>query len=115
MDLTPYLLAWRTTPLRDREVVDALVHPAHAGPSPELARALAEWPGIYYWADEPDGRHLVLTRAALFHHAATTAREYGLPAVINVREATSRIPDRTWITLDGTTGEIRLEAESGQV
>ena len=64
MDLTPYLLAWRTTPLRDREVVDALVHPAHAGPSPELARVLAEWPGIYYWADEPDGRHLVLTRAA---------------------------------------------------
>ncbi len=63
MDLTPYLVAWRTTPLRDREVVDALVHPAHAAPSPELATALAEWPGIHYWADEPDGRHLVLTRA----------------------------------------------------
>jgi pyruvate,water dikinase len=56
---------------------------------------------------------LVLTRAALFHHAATTAREYGLPAVINVRDATSRIPDGTWITLDGTTGEIRMEAEPG--
>jgi pyruvate,water dikinase len=56
---------------------------------------------------------LVLTRAALFHHAATTAREYGLPAVINVREATSRIADGTWITLDGTTGEIRMEAEPG--
>jgi phosphohistidine swiveling domain-containing protein len=57
---------------------------------------------------------IVLTRAALFHHAATTAREYGLPAVINVRDATSRIPDGTWITLDGTTGEIRLEAEAGE-
>ncbi len=62
MDLTPYLLAWRTTPLRDREVVDALVDPTHAEPSPALARALAHWPGNYYWSDEPDGRHLVLTR-----------------------------------------------------
>src|SRR5206468_7106658 len=22
----------------------------------------AEWPGSYYWSDEPDGRHLILTR-----------------------------------------------------
>jgi rifampicin phosphotransferase len=57
---------------------------------------------------------LVLTRASFAQHAATTAREYGLPAVINVREATSRIPDGAWITLDGTTGEIRMEAEAGE-
>jgi Zn-dependent protease len=56
------LLAWRTTTLHDREVVDALVHPAHAAPSPELVQALAAWPGHYYWSDEPDGRHLILTR-----------------------------------------------------
>jgi len=60
--LTPCLLAWRTTPLHDREVIDALVDPAHAGPSPELASALRQWPGTYYWSDEADGRHLVLTR-----------------------------------------------------
>jgi Zn-dependent protease len=60
--LLPYLLAWRTTALRDREVVDALVHPAHAAPSPELARALAGWPGRYYWSEEAGGRWLVLTR-----------------------------------------------------
>src|SRR3989454_367737 len=48
--------------LRDREVVDALVHPDHSQPSPALARALARWPGSYYWSDEPDGRHLVLSR-----------------------------------------------------
>jgi pyruvate,water dikinase len=52
---------------------------------------------------------LVLTRASLFHHAATTAREYGLPAVVNIKDATLRIPDRAWITLDGSTGEIVLE------
>lgn len=63
MSLTPYLVAWRTTPLHDREVVDALVDPAHAGPSAELAEALRRWAGTYYWSDEADGRHLVLTRS----------------------------------------------------
>ncbi len=62
MHLSEFLVAWRTTPLRDREVIDALVHPAHAGPSAALAATLARWPGTYYWSDEPDGRHLVLTR-----------------------------------------------------
>ena len=62
VDLSAFLVAWRTTSLPDREVVDALVHPAHAGPSPALAAVLAHWPGSYYWSDEPDGRHLVLTR-----------------------------------------------------
>ncbi len=62
-DLTPYVVAWRTTPLRDREVVDALIHPAHAGPSPALDQALQGWEGSYYWSDEPGGRWLVLTRS----------------------------------------------------
>src|SRR5260370_6111942 len=62
MDLTPFLLAWRTVTRRDRQVVDALVHPSHAGPSPALTKALAQWAGTYYWSDEPDGRHLILTR-----------------------------------------------------
>ena len=62
MDLTPFLVAWRHSALHDREVVDALVHPAHAAPSAELAAALQLWPGTYYWSDEPDGRHLILTR-----------------------------------------------------
>jgi len=42
MDLSGFLLAWRTTALPDREVIDALVHPAHAGPSPALAAALRD-------------------------------------------------------------------------
>jgi Zn-dependent protease len=62
VDLTPFLDRAQTTLLPDREVIDALVHPAHSGPSPELARALAAWRGPYYWSAEPDGRHLILTR-----------------------------------------------------
>jgi Zn-dependent protease len=60
--LETYLIVWRTIALRDREVIDALVDPSHAGPSPQLAAALAQWPGRYYWSDERDGRHLILTR-----------------------------------------------------
>lgn len=60
--LEPYLIVWRTIALRDREVIDALVDPSHAGPSPQLRAALASWPGRYDWSDENDGRHLILTR-----------------------------------------------------
>lgn len=62
MSLARFLVAWRTIPLHDREVVDALVDRAHAAPSAELLRALGSWPGSFYWSDESDGRHLVLTR-----------------------------------------------------
>ena len=49
--LTPAFEAWRITRLGSREVVDAIVHPDHRGPSASLARALADWPGTYYWTD----------------------------------------------------------------
>jgi len=59
-------LAWRTIPLRDREVIDALVDPAQtAAPTAEFAAELKAWPGSHYWSDESDGRHLVLTRPVL--------------------------------------------------
>ncbi len=63
MDLTGFSGIPQVALLPDREVVDALIHPAHAGPppSPELTRALHGWDGSYYWSDEPDGRHLILT------------------------------------------------------
>ena len=65
--LAPFVIAWRTATLRDREVIDVLVHPAHAGPSPQLVEALAAWRGRYYWSDEPGGRWLVLTRQTTVH------------------------------------------------
>jgi membrane-associated protease RseP (regulator of RpoE activity) len=57
----PVFSAWRTQQLGSREVVDALVAEPHRGPSPELGRLLADWPGAHYWSDRPAGR-LVLIR-----------------------------------------------------
>ncbi|RIK42246.1 MAG: hypothetical protein DCC55_09375 [Chloroflexi bacterium] len=51
---------------------------------------------------------LVLEEGSLTQHAATTAREYGVPAVVGVHDATRRIPDGTWITVDGITGMVEL-------
>lgn len=61
MNLMSFVERAETTSLPDREVVDALVHPAHAAPSPQLREALETWRGPYYWSDESDGRHLILT------------------------------------------------------
>ena len=52
---------------------------------------------------------LVLEGGSVGQHAAATAREYGVPAVINVKDARWRIPDGAWLTVDGTTGVVELD------
>jgi phosphohistidine swiveling domain-containing protein len=52
---------------------------------------------------------LVLDGGALGQHAAATAREYGVPAVIGTQNATQRILEGAWVTVDGTTGTVELE------
>ena len=60
--LIPFFQYWRSTLTRDREIVDAVVAPAHRGPSAELRSALHDWPGVHYWvAGDGDGR-LMLVR-----------------------------------------------------
>ncbi len=46
-----------------REIIDALVHPDHRGPSPDLKRALEQWPGPHYWSPGDGPGRLVLIRA----------------------------------------------------
>jgi phosphohistidine swiveling domain-containing protein len=53
---------------------------------------------------------LVLEQGAVTQHAATTAREYGVPAVVAVAGATQRIQDGAWVRVDGVTGVVVLEA-----
>jgi pyruvate,water dikinase len=51
---------------------------------------------------------LVLDQGVLLQHAAATAREYGIPAVINVGNATRRIRDGDWVTVDGAAGTVEI-------
>lgn len=44
----------------------------------------------------------------LLSHTSIVAREYGLPAVVNVKNATKIIKDGQTVFLDGDTGEITL-------
>jgi hypothetical protein len=60
--LDRFFLFWRTTIVRDREIVDAVVKPQHGAPSQELKDALRHWPGIHYWENSESGRRLVLVR-----------------------------------------------------
>ncbi|HET9085551.1 MAG TPA: PEP-utilizing enzyme [Candidatus Limnocylindrales bacterium] len=41
-------------------------------------------------------------------HAAVVAREFGLPAVVGLGDATVRIPDGAMVEFDGTTGRVRI-------
>lgn len=61
-ELSSYLLSWRTIATGDREVIDAVVHPVHRGPSPEFAKALAAWQGPSYWSPGDGEGRLVLIR-----------------------------------------------------
>jgi phosphohistidine swiveling domain-containing protein len=54
---------------------------------------------------------IVLEGGSLGQHAASTAREYGLPAVISALNATHKIEDGDWITVDGEKGIVILEEE----
>lgn len=51
---------------------------------------------------------LVTNTGGLISHAAIVAREYGLPAVVNVANATGSIKDGRRILLDADSGTIRL-------
>lgn len=57
----PFLAAWRTIGLGNREFIDGLVAERHRGPSAELRAALGAWPGAHYWIGR-GGKRLVLVR-----------------------------------------------------
>jgi membrane-associated protease RseP (regulator of RpoE activity) len=48
--------------VREREIIDAQVAPAHYGPSADLKRALDTWPGVHYWVTREGPGRLVLIR-----------------------------------------------------
>jgi pyruvate,water dikinase len=52
---------------------------------------------------------LVLEVGGQLSHGAIVAREYGLPAVVNVPDATRRIRDGQVVVVDGTAGRVYLK------
>ena len=51
---------------------------------------------------------IVTEYGGILCHAAIVAREYGIPAVVCCRDAMSRIKDGQIITIDGSTGEVKM-------
>ena len=56
----------------------------------------------------PLARGLVLERGGMLSHGAIIAREYGIPAVVGVADATRRIGQGQRICVDGDRGEVRI-------
>jgi pyruvate,water dikinase len=54
---------------------------------------------------------LVTGSGGVLTHGAVVAREYGLPAVVGLESATSRIPDGAYVIVDGSAGTVTLEQE----
>ena len=46
----------------------------------------------------------------MLSHSSIVAREYGIPAVVSVRDA-CRIPDGTAVTVNGFLGKITIEGD----
>ncbi|MBA3556440.1 MAG: phosphoenolpyruvate synthase, partial [Gemmatimonadales bacterium] len=55
---------------------------------------------------------LVMEMGGAMSHGAVVAREYGIPAVVGVPDATERITTHQRITVDGSAGEITFEKEA---
>jgi pyruvate,water dikinase len=58
---------------------------------------------------------LVMEVGGAMAHGAIVAREYGIPAVVAVPDATKRILTGSRITVDGTSGRVIIEPPSEEV
>jgi phosphohistidine swiveling domain-containing protein len=56
----------------------------------------------------PVVRGVIAEMGGLLSHGAILAREYGLPAVVNLADATRRLHDRDHVELNGMTGCVRV-------
>jgi len=63
----------------------------------------AAWTPLFF-----NAAAVVMDLGGPLSHGSTVAREYGLPAVVNVKTGTQTIHDGQEITVDGTTGEVLL-------
>jgi pyruvate,water dikinase len=62
------------------------------------------WATVFFLA-----RGLVVERGGMLSHGAIIAREYGIPAVIGIRDATRLIRDGEMLRVDGSTGVVERQ------
>jgi pyruvate,water dikinase len=53
---------------------------------------------------------VVAEAGGMLSHSSVVAREYGIPCIVSVPEACSRIPDGATVVLDGMNGTVEIEA-----
>jgi phosphohistidine swiveling domain-containing protein len=51
---------------------------------------------------------LIIERGGMLSHGAILAREFGIPAIVGVRDATRRIPQHASVFLDGDRGRVHV-------
>ena len=56
---------------------------------------------------------VITETGGLLSHAAVICREYGIPAVLGIPDATARIPDGAFLTLYGSEGRVELGDPAG--
>jgi phosphohistidine swiveling domain-containing protein len=56
---------------------------------------------------------LVIERGGMLSHGAIIAREFGLPCVVGIKDATRRIGHGTMVTVDGDRGTCTIAAQMG--
>jgi len=57
---------------------------------------------------------IVVEEGGILNHCSIVARELGIPAVVGVRRATSKIRENTLITIDGGLGAVQLAEEASR-
>ena len=91
-----------------RGVAHVMLSPANARLEPgEVLVAPATDPGwtpLFLTASA-----LVMEMGGMMSHGAVVAREYGIPAVVGVPEATTRIATGQHVVVDGSAGTVALE------
>ena len=68
-----------------------------------LVRFRSGWTQLF-----PQAVGLVTDIGGILSHGSIVAREYGIPAVLGLGNATRRIADGQTITLDGTQGKVDI-------
>jgi rifampicin phosphotransferase len=56
---------------------------------------------------------IIVERGSMLSHTAITGRKFGIPTVVSLPHATTRIADGAWVEVDGASGTVTILDEAG--